>query len=152
MQPLPIVPMTKNHIAPVLAIERSSFPNPWGELAFLNEIACDHSRNYILSGSLLPEPTGIVAYSCLRVILDEIHLLKVAVAPACRRLGIAYRFLRDCLNLTARQGIRSAFLEVRPSNTAGLCLYRKLGFEIVGNRPGYYSDSGEAAIIMKKTF
>jgi len=146
--------MTGNHIEPVLAIEQSSFSSPWGKPAFFSELACAHSRNYVLPGSTLPDVNvqGIVAYTCMRVVLDEIHLMKIAVAPACRRLGIAYRFLRDCLNLTARQEIRSAFLEVRSSNIAGLCLYRKLGFETIGNRPGYYPDSGEAAIIMKKTF
>jgi ribosomal-protein-alanine N-acetyltransferase len=154
MQSLPITPMTGDHIEPVLAIERSSFSSPWGRLAFFSELECAHSRNYVLSGAPLPDVNEqeIVAYASMRVIIDEIHLLKIAVAPACRRLGIAYRFLRDTLNLTARQDIKSAFLEVRSSNIAGLCLYRKLGFETIGNRPGYYPDSGEAAIIMKKTF
>lgn len=152
MQPLPIAAMTASHIDSVLAIEQSSFASPWGESAFLSELACDHSRNYVLSGLPLPDAHGVVAYTCLRIIMDEIHLMKIAVGPAFRRLGIAYRFLRDCLNMTAQQGITSAFLEVRPSNTAGVLLYRKLGFETVGKRPGYYSDSGEAAIIMKKTF
>ncbi len=148
----PIAAMTANHIESVLSIERSSFASPWGRSAFLSELACDHSRNYVLSGLPLPDAHGIVAYTCLRIILDEIHLMKIAVEPAFRRLGIAYRFLRDCLNMTAQQGIASAFLEVRPSNTAGLILYQKLGFEPVGKRPRYYSDSGETAIIMKKTF
>jgi ribosomal-protein-alanine N-acetyltransferase len=42
------------------------------------------------------------------------------------------------------------FLEVRPSNPAGLSLYEKRGFRVVGERPDYYrSDQGrENAIVM----
>lgn len=39
-------------------------------------------------------------------------------------------------------------LEVRVSNEPAKNLYRKLGFEPSGVRPGYYSDNGEDALIM----
>ena len=40
---------------------------------------------------------------------------------------------------------------LRPSNPAGIRLYQRNGFEIVGERPGYYrSDEGrENALVMK---
>ena len=152
MSSLPISPMTEKHIEPVLAIERASFPSPWGKLAFLSELSHGCSRNYVLSAPGPAAKDGIIAYTCLRIILDELHLMKIAVAPARRGCGIAYRFLKECMDQRTHGKISAAFLEVRPSNTAGRRLYEKLGFEPVGKRPGYYPESGEAAIIMKKNF
>ena len=39
-------------------------------------------------------------------------------------------------------------LEVRVSNQRAQNLYLKYGFEIVGKRPGYYTDNNEDAYIM----
>jgi ribosomal-protein-alanine N-acetyltransferase len=41
-------------------------------------------------------------------------------------------------------------LEVRPSSTEALALYHKFDFRVVATRPGYYSDSGEDALILQK--
>ena len=43
------------------------------------------------------------------------------------------------------------FLEVRPSNAAGIGLYERRGFRIIGRRPGYYSaaDGKEDALVMQ---
>jgi [ribosomal protein S18]-alanine N-acetyltransferase len=152
MSPLSILPMTEQHLEPVLAIERASFPGPWGKTAFLSELACDHSRNFILSAPASSAADTIIAYTCLRIVLDEMHLMKIAVTPASQGRGIAYRFLKECMNRAVHEEISAAFLEVRAANTAGRRLYVKLGFKPVGKRPGYYPESGEAAIIMKKTF
>ena len=43
-------------------------------------------------------------------------------------------------------------LEVRESNTPAIGLYRKLGFEEVGRRKGYYTNPKEDAILMTVTF
>jgi ribosomal-protein-alanine N-acetyltransferase len=41
------------------------------------------------------------------------------------------------------------FLEVRESNLAARSLYGKFGFREVSRRPGYYQDTGEAAVVMR---
>jgi [ribosomal protein S18]-alanine N-acetyltransferase len=128
------------------------FPGPGKKLAFLSELACDHSRNFILSAPASSAADTIIAYTCLRIVLDEIHLMKIAVTPASQGRGIAYRFLKECMNRAVPRKFRLPFWKYEPSNTAGRRLYVKLGFKPVGKRPGYYPESGEAAIIMKKTF
>jgi [ribosomal protein S18]-alanine N-acetyltransferase len=141
--------MDETHIDSLLPIETSSFRNPWGKLSFRDEISNQYSYSYVLT---IPDENDnqVVAYICLRQIIDELHILKIAVRRAYRRQGIAYRFLTDCLCAVSKHGVRTVFLEVRPSNLAGLHLYRKLGFHILGKRPKYYSDTGEDAIIMRK--
>lgn len=141
--------MDQTHIDSLLSIEISSFMNPWSKLSFLNEISNQYSYSYVLT-THHKTVNQMVAYICLRQIIDELHVLKVAVEPTNRRKGIAYRFLNDCLCAVSKKGIRTAFLEVRPSNTAGLRLYMKLGFHVIGKRPKYYADTGEDAVIMRK--
>ncbi len=48
----------------------------------------------------------------------------------------------------ARRGAGLITLEVRTHNQPAIELYRKLGFEEVGKRRGYYADTGEDARLM----
>jgi len=141
--------MSENHIETVSSIEWSSFKHPWSKLSFLNELSNKHSYSFVLT-SKKEADEQLVAYLCMRKIIDEMHVLKIAVNPVYRRKGIAHHLLRNCLQFAAKKQIRTAFLEVRPSNISGLFLYRKLDFQMIGKRPRYYTDTGEDAIIMRK--
>ena len=46
------------------------------------------------------------------------------------------------------ENMRYIVLEVRESNAPAIQLYRRLGFDQVGLRRGYYSDTGEDALLM----
>lgn len=94
------------------------------------------------------ELDGVVVGFCLfwRVV-DELHLLDVAVLPPARRRGLGERLVVDMLEIARGVGTRSVFLEVRRSNHPAIGLYRKLGFWASGLRAGYYSD-GEDAVEM----
>ena len=48
------------------------------------------------------------------------------------------------------RGIREMTLEVRKSNRVAIGMYQSFGFEIVGERKGFYHDNGEDALIMWK--
>lgn len=75
----------------------------------------------------------------------ESELLNLAVDPAFRRCGMARRLVTGITS--SQSGI--LWLEVRESNLAARILYKSLGFVESGTRPGYYSDTTEAAIVMK---
>lgn len=147
-----IVPMTKNDVGSVLKIEQASFKNPWSRISFLNELAGNYSHNFVLRLENSCETYQIIAYVCFRLIIDELHLLKIAVNPARRRQGLAVNFLNECLKILEPQQIKSAFLEVRQHNVAATGLYTKAGFYIEAQIPDYYSDTREDAILMRKTF
>lgn len=72
----------------------------------------------------------------------EREVLNIAVAPRHRRKGVASRLIRSI-------DASEVFLEVRESNEGAILLYRKLGFEEIGRRPGYYDNPMEAAIVMR---
>jgi len=80
-----------------------------------------------------------------RVAENEREILNIAVHPDFRRLGIGAQLLRFELN----RAPGAHFLEVRESNAPARELYRRLGFEVVGSRPGYYDDPPETGIVMR---
>jgi ribosomal-protein-alanine N-acetyltransferase len=82
---------------------------------------------------------------CRNVADDERELLNLAVAPEFRRHGVA----RDLLAGLLAEAPGAIFLEVRESNRAARNIYKSMGFQEVGNRPGYYENPLEAAIVMK---
>ena len=91
-------------------------------------------------------PAGVQGVLLASVAVEgESEILTLAVDPAARRQGIASTLLRTLL----RERPGEVFLEVRPSNTAARELYRRLGFEEVGRRLGYYTHPSEDAIAMR---
>ena len=76
---------------------------------------------------------------------DQRELLNLAVAPEFRRRGVG----RDLLAGLLGESPGAIFLEVRESNHAARNIYKSMGFQEVGNRPGYYENPLEAAIVMK---
>jgi ribosomal-protein-alanine N-acetyltransferase len=90
----------------------------------------------------------ISGYGGVSILVDEAHILALAVLPSCRRQGIGEQILRRLIDTARRGGATLLTLEVRASNNAAQHLYRKYGFLPVGHRPGYYADTGEDAIIM----
>jgi ribosomal-protein-alanine N-acetyltransferase len=92
----------------------------------------------------------IAGYMCLRFILNEMHILKIAVAPARRRQGIATWLLGKAFQLGMQRAVVLAQIEVRPSNEPALALYQKLGFEFLARRPRYYPETGEDALVLVK--
>jgi ribosomal-protein-alanine N-acetyltransferase len=81
----------------------------------------------------------------------EAHVLNLCIASAWRRQGIARNLLVALLVHARDRGVRDAFLEVRRSNRAAIALYRRLGFECVGTRRGYYQaeDGREDALVYR---
>lgn len=137
-------------IDPIVQIESRSFGWPWGRLSFESEADSPGAGSWVVR---TPGPAGaqqVVAYVFFRLIADEVHIFRIAVASEWRRRGIGARLVAECLDSAIQRGARVALLEVRPSSTEALALYRKFGFRVVATRPGYYSDSGEDALILQK--
>ena len=147
---LRIATMTIESIDSVCAIENASFLNPWSRLCFLDELSFSDSYSFILKLKNSFKIDPIIAYLCCRIIIDELHILKLAVHPEQRQKGIATGFLNHCMNSSGFKHIETVLLDVRESNTAAIGLYKKLDFHIVGQRPNYYFDTGEDAFLMRK--
>lgn len=88
----------------------------------------------------------IAGFLVSRTLADqEREILNIAVHPDFRRSRVATELIRG--ELARSPGAH--FLEVRESNTAARRLYESLGFERIGERPGYYDNPPETGIVMR---
>ena len=87
----------------------------------------------------------LLGYTLFWHVVDELHLLNVAVAVRSRRQGLGRALMLDLIAYARTHAIVRILLEVRASNAPALALYDSLGFTRFNVRPRYYSD-GEDAI------
>ena len=131
----------------VMAIEEVSFPSPWSRTLFAEEIG----RRFSDAIVIVEEPGNSVAgYAVCWTVGEESHLLNIAVRPDVRKQGAGRSLLKECLRRSALAGGRRIILEVRPSNDPAIRLYLHEGFRFAGIRKGYYTDTGEDALVLSR--
>ena len=128
----------------IVAIERVSFPTPWSRALLAHELR--QAENIYLVAEIGGEVAGFIG---LWRVLDEGHICTLAVDPGHRRRGLGELLVLAALREAAGSGSNAVHLEYRVSNRGAASLYRKLGFERVGLRQGYYSDTGEDAVLAR---
>ena len=129
----------------VLAIEGASFTNPWTREMYLAE-----RENPGVSYCYLARDAAgrVVGFCSAWLVLDELHIHNLAVAPECRGQGAGRALLDHMLLVGARLGAGRATLEVRVSNQGAVRLYERTGFSVAGVRPNYYTKPVEDALIL----
>ncbi len=137
-------PLAENDLDQVMAIELAAYPYPWTRGIFHDCLRVGYECWGMFSG------TRLAGYFVLTHAAGECHLLNLCVEPSRQREGLGSILLEHATRLAQVRGCRRMFLEVRPSNPAALALYRKNGFEKIGQRPDYYTaDEGrEDAVVM----
>ena len=143
---LEYVPMHAENIADILAVERRIYPFPWTEGNFTDSLASGHSAWVCCDAGIM------VGYAVMMLVLDEAHLLNIGIVAERQRCGLGGMLLEFLFGVAKAAGGGRMFLDVRPSNTAGLGLYRRYGFAEIGRRRGYYPGDGarEDAIVMAR--
>lgn len=166
-------PMTEADIAQVAEIERQSFPTTWPQTAYRRELA-NHLARYLTIVDRAHEPAGavepaprrsffdifrrkpaaeqttdyIVGYVGVWLMVDQAHIVAIAVRENYRRRGLGELLLTEAIDLALANDQESVTLEVRRSNWQAQALYEKYRFLKVGVRRRYYTDNHEDAIIM----
>ena len=129
---LSFIAMREQDLDTVAAIEADVYVFPW---------TIGNFRDSLLSGY---DCWGcwtngeLIGYAVVMTALDEAHLLNFAVANNWQQRGVGAAFLQfliDCERAARRDVL---YLEVRPSNVAGLRLYERFGFKQLGVRRDYY--------------
>ena len=139
--------MKKEDLPEILAIESESFPTPWTEGMFLDELRTTHAQCLVINVEMDGKKI-IAAYIIFWFVVDEVHLHNLAVRNEFRRQGLAYNMMNLMKDIAAQVGITRQTLEVRESNQKAIQLYRKCGFVVKGKRPQYYTDTREDALVM----
>lgn len=138
--------MNQDDADAVAEIETKSFTMPWKREDFWRE-AKNELATYIVG-----EFDGkIVAYAGAWVSFNQAEVMSVAVDPEFRGKGVGTILFGELIKSVKARGAKSITLEVRPSNTAAIKLYKNFGLKSVGRRKGYYLDNGEDALIMWNT-
>ena len=139
-----ITPMLEADLPELMQVEDRIYEFPWSAGNFRDSIRAGY-------GCWVYRSEGaFVGYCVFMVAAGEAHLLNISIAEAYQRKGYGARLLREILTAARGQGAALIFLEVRPSNEAGLRLYERFGFRRVGLRRGYYTaNSGrEDALVL----
>jgi ribosomal-protein-alanine N-acetyltransferase len=154
VEELTIEPMTERDLTAVLSIDLASFPaetrgdgldpRALREAQLREELSRAWARLRVArssSGELL----GFVLFWH---VVDEIHLLNVAVDPATRRRGVGRALLEAVVAYARDNAAAKILLEVRASNAAAIALYDRLGFVRFAVRERYYPDGEDGVEMM----
>ena len=129
----------------IASLAAASLPQPWPARFFEEELRLAEARLWVAK-----ERARSIGFLVARRVVDEVHVLSVAVDPAQRRRGVARALMDALLRDETASGARSALLEVRVSNLAARAFYARTGFVAVGRRPRYYAN-GEDALLMTRS-
>ena len=137
-------PMTMADLDDVCVIEEQCFSVPWSRESMEKELEGNDQAHYLV----VEIDEKVVGYAGFWQVLDEGHIMNIAVAPEMRGQGLGEELMRAMLQQGTQLGIIYWTLEVRVSNVAAIKLYEKVGFTSAGIRPGYYEKPREDANIM----
>ena len=139
-----VVTMRRRHLRSVLRIEAKVYPRPWSLGLFMSELALRTTRIYLVA----KVGGEVVGYAGLMLTGSDGHVTTVAVDPDWHRKGIGARLLLALSRAGVRRGCTGLTLEVRMSNEPAKELYRRFGYAPAGVRKGYYTETGEDALVM----
>lgn len=140
-------PMVVGDVDEVFALETSVYPHPWSRGNFVDSLSSGYN-----SWTLRDDAGALVGYFLLMPIVDEAHLLNVAVAMPRQREGLGLYLLDKVCACARGLAMDSILLEVRPSNLRALKVYAQYGFTEIGRRKAYYpahNGQREDAIVMR---
>lgn len=138
--------LSRDQIQRVLEIEQGVFSHPWtlADFQWLRQDECSLNLG-------LWKQDLLVAYAIGVVEEQVFHLASLAVDPGHQRMGWGSRLLRIALEQATEKGCRSCRLEVRDSNHAAMCMYRKFGFAADGVRRRFYTNPVEDARLLRRS-
>ena len=126
----------------IAGLEQECFADPWSKDAVL-----ESAESGVLF-LLFEEKGEILGYAGMQIVLDEGYVTNVAVNRNHRKKGIGNALVKGLISAARERELSFVSLEVRPSNTAAISLYSKLGFAEVGRRKNFYSHPTEDGLIM----
>lgn len=141
-----IVPLTKELVPQVAAIEAMCFSEPWSEQAYLE--ACEKEEYLYIAA--VGDDGHVVGMCGLIIGPFEAEVMNVAVHPDYRGQGIAQQMMTALLKAGSARGVTEYTLEVRTGNAGAIHVYESHGFVGEGVRPGFYRKPVEDALIMWK--
>ena len=129
MNNIEIIPFNENHVNEVLYISTLSFITPWTRESIEKELENKFARYVVAIKDGI-----VIGFGGVWLIFDEGHITNIAVHPEYRGIGAGDMILEALAEVCKLEAINAMTLEVRVSNIAAKCLYKKHGFIEEGSR------------------
>lgn len=139
--------MQSTDLDDVMAIERTVYDWPWS-LGNYESCLSNHDDAWVA----LASNGELQGYYVQMMVVDEVHLLTIAVKQQFQRQGLGKFLLGHALQQAKIKQLQVMLLELRVSNLRAMQLYQSCGFVLVGRRKNYYrvdQQQREDALIMR---
>ncbi len=128
----------------IFSIEQKVFKNHWS----FQSIKAEFTNSRFSKISVLEIEKKIIGYIFQRVIIDQTHIINIAIDTPFQHKGYGKFFLKNILKKDSHD--TDVFLEVKEANLPAIKLYIDLGFEEFQKKDKYYSDGSNAIFMVKK--
>jgi ribosomal-protein-alanine N-acetyltransferase len=135
---------TRDHIDHIMEVMEAAFDPAYGEAWNRRQVTdaltmpSTHALIIDTHGELIDaDPADPAGFVLTRAAAGEEELLLIAVKPELRTRGLGKGLIEKLFDVARARGTERIFLEMRRGNPA-IHLYRKVGFEPIGERPNYY--------------
>ena len=136
--------MVAEDLDQVVEIEKKTFSLPWSKAGFQSGMQISGSCFLVALSE-----NQIVGYIGMYTSFDEGEITNVAVDKKVQNQGTGKKLVDESIKWCEKYKINQLILEVRKSNEVAIHLYQSLGFEIIGNRKGFYEHPTEDGLVMK---
>jgi ribosomal-protein-alanine N-acetyltransferase len=157
--------MTRADISAIERIESAAYEDAWPARLFEKELSNGFAQYLVaVEERTDPPPAGpisalkraitggssgsLVGFMGVWYMVDQLHLVTIAVDPGWQGRGIGQRLLLECFDLAYEADLNEIVLEVRETNDRARTLYESFGFRKAGELKDYYKDNHETAIVM----
>ena len=132
-------------IAALSDLDKVCFERSWSKASYEEELCGKKDSLYAVAENEVGEIIGLAG---IIYIAGEGEIDRVAVNPLYRARGVGSHMIDILLEDAKKRAVSDITLEVRESNRSAIVMYKKHGFNVEGKRQGYYSETGENALIM----
>jgi len=148
--------MTLEHLEKISENLAKDFDDFWNYLTLKGELLNENSHYIVLE-----KEEDIIGFGGIWRNIDEAHITNIVVRKDLRKQGYATMILQNLLQMASTgcmaldeyglHGMQpqqvTITLEVNEHNLAAINLYKKFGFQIVGERKKYYHNTDSALIM-----
>lgn len=123
----------------ILEIENECFPCPWSVEQISTCVETPYFRTWTARSD-----GRITGYVTANLVLNELHVINLAVRAKFRNMGIGTLLLKTAECWGGRLGVTASRLEVRKSSRSAIEFYKRNGYRQIGHLDNYYPDGEEA--------
>lgn len=134
----------ESDIEELIELENSCLSTTLGYSMLYDSINSTFTRAYVECDN-----NEILGYISLTFDSEVIEIMNFCVKKEHQGKGIGYQIIENVLNMLKQEGAIRSILEVRSKNERAINLYKKIGYNEIHRRKGYYDGVDDALILEK---